>query len=190
MKKLETFNPSTGECLAELSITPSKEIQAMLARAKKAQIEKSSLKKPQGDISVIKALNFKNLAGYKYEYPYEEPKGKPWELQEQFEKRVPSHIRKLNGVKVSLKGFMLPVETKKDKVTKFLLMADQSSCCFGKIPEPNEWVVVDMTSKEGGPILMDQLVEVGGKIEVEEKWEEGFFVGIFHIAAESLRKSK
>ena len=25
----------------------------------------------------IKALNFKNLAGFKYEYPYEEPKGKP-----------------------------------------------------------------------------------------------------------------
>ena len=85
---------------------------------------------------------------------------------------------------------MLPVETKKDKVTKFLLMADQSSCCFGKIPEPNEWVVVDMTSKDGGPILMDQLVEVGGNIEVEEKWEEGFFVGIFHIAAESLQKTK
>ncbi len=39
MKKLETFNPSTGECLAKLSITPSKELQAMLTRAKKAQIE-------------------------------------------------------------------------------------------------------------------------------------------------------
>jgi hypothetical protein len=138
----------------------------------------------------IKALNFKNLAGFKYEYPYEEPKGKPWELQEQFEKRVPEHIRKLNGSKVALKGFMLPVETKKDRVTKFLLMADQSSCCFGKIPEPNEWVVVDMTAKEGGPILMDQLVEIDGKIEVEEKWEEGFFVGIYHISANTVQKSK
>ena len=138
----------------------------------------------------IKALNFKNLAGFKYEYPYEEPKGKPWELQAQFEKRVPEHIRKLNGSKVALKGFMLPVETKKDRVTKFLLMADQSSCCFGKIPEPNEWVVVDMTAKEGGPILMDQLVEIDGKIEVEEKWEEGFFVGIYHVSADTVQKSK
>ena len=137
-----------------------------------------------------KALNFKNLAGFKYEYPYEEPKGKPWELRAQFEKRVPEHIRKLNGVKVALKGFMLPVETKKDRVTKFLLMADQSSCCFGKIPEPNEWVVVDMTAKEGGPILMDQLVEIDGKIEVEEKWEEGFFVGIYHVSANTVQKSK
>ena len=67
---------------------------------------------------------------------------------------------------------------------------DQSSCCFGKIPEPNEWVVVDMTAKEGGPILMDQLVEIDGKIEVEEKWEEGFFVGIYHVSANTVQKSK
>ena len=38
MSKLDTFNPSTGKLLAELNITPSQEIQAMLARAKKAQI--------------------------------------------------------------------------------------------------------------------------------------------------------
>ena len=85
---------------------------------------------------------------------------------------------------------MLPVETKKDRVTTFLLMADQSSCCFGKIPEPNEWVVVDMMSKDGGPILMDQLIEIDGKIEVEEKWEEGFFVGIYHLVANTVKKSK
>lgn len=151
---------------------------------------KTSAQKTPISLDGTKALNFKNLAGFKYEYPYEEPKGKPWELRAQFEKRVPEHIRKLNGVKVALKGFMLPVETKKDRVTKFLLMADQSSCCFGKIPEPNEWVVVDMTAKEGGPILMDQLVEIDGKIEVEEKWEEGFFVGIYHVSANTVQKSK
>jgi succinate-semialdehyde dehydrogenase/glutarate-semialdehyde dehydrogenase len=38
MNKLDTFNPSTGERLAELNITPSQEIQAMLAKSKKAQI--------------------------------------------------------------------------------------------------------------------------------------------------------
>jgi hypothetical protein len=151
---------------------------------------KTPAEKTQISQEGTKDLNFKNLAGFKYEYPYEEPKGKPWELQAQFEKRVPVHIRKLNGVKVALKGFMLPVETKKDRVTKFLLMADQSSCCFGKIPEPNEWVVVDMTAKEGGPILMDQLVEIDGKIEVEEKWEEGFFVGIYHVSAKTVKKAK
>ena len=36
MRKLETFNPATGELLAELNITPSKEIQVMVVKAKKS----------------------------------------------------------------------------------------------------------------------------------------------------------
>ena len=138
----------------------------------------------------VKELNFKNLAGFKYEYPYEEPKGKPWELKAQFDKRVPEHIRKLTGRRIHLKGFMLPVETQKDRVTTFLLMPDQQACCFGRVPEPNEWVVVDMVPKEGGPILMDQLVQIEGKLVVEEQWEDGFFVGIYHVAASTVKKSK
>ena len=75
--------------------------------------------KPTEISSDAKALNFKNLAGFKYEYPYEQPKGKPWELKEQFDKRVPEHIRKLNGQNISIKGFMLPVETKKTAYLPF-----------------------------------------------------------------------
>ena len=140
--------------------------------------------------NLVKALRFKNITGFKYEYPYEQPKGKPWELKEQFDKRVPEHVRKLDGRHVSIQGFMLPVETKKDRVSTFLLMADQASCCFGRVPEPNEWVVVDMIPKNGGPILMDTLIEIDGNLEVTEKWEDGFFVGIYHMKANSVSKIK
>ena len=140
--------------------------------------------------NVIKELTFKNLAGFKYDYPYEEPKGKPWELKEQFDKRVPEHVRKLDGRHVTIQGFMLPVETKKDKVLTFLLMPDQAACCFGRVPEPNEWIVVDMKHNGGGPILMDLLVEMDGDLEVAEKWEDGFFTGIYHMAANKVEKAK
>ena len=140
--------------------------------------------------SDAKELNFKNLAGFKYEYPYDHPKGKPWELKEQFNNRVPEHIRKLNGQNISIKGFMLPVETKKDRVLSFLLMPDQQACCFGRVPEPNEGLVVDMLPQNGAPILMDQLIEIDGQLEVEEKWEDGFFVGIYHVDASGLKKSE
>ena len=138
----------------------------------------------------IKAITFKNLTGFKYEYPYEEPKGKPWELKEQFDKRVPEHVRKLNGTHITIRGFMLPVETKKDRVQTFLLMVDQASCCFGRVPEPNEWIVVEMLPKDGGPILMDTIIEIDGNLDVEEKWEDGFFVGIYHMNANSIKKIK
>jgi hypothetical protein len=140
--------------------------------------------------NVIKEITFKNLTGFKYEYPYEQPKGKPWELKEQFDKRVPEHVRKLNGAHVTIRGFMLPVETKKDRVNTFLLMVDQASCCFGRVPEPNEWIVVNMLPKDGGPILMDTIIEIDGNLEVAEKWEDGFFVGIYHMEANSIQKIK
>ncbi len=38
MRKLKTFNPATGERIAEFDITTSKEIKAMVGKAKKAQI--------------------------------------------------------------------------------------------------------------------------------------------------------
>ena len=164
---------------------------ASLLGAKDANGTKKDADAPlKTEAAQTKELNFKNLAGFKYEYPYEEPKGKPWELKEQFDKRVPEHIRKLNGSNILLKGFMLPVETKKDRVTTFLLMPDQQACCFGRVPEPNEWVVVDMLPKDGGPILMDQLVEIDGQLEVQEKWEDGFFVGIYHVEANAVKKSE
>ena len=140
--------------------------------------------------TLIKPITFKNLTGFKYEYPYEQPKGKPWELKEQFDKRVPEHVRKLNGKHISIRGFMLPVETKKDRVSAFLLMVDQASCCFGRVPEPNEWIVVEMVPKDGGPILMDTIIEIDGNLQVSEKWEDGFFVGIYHMDANRITKIK
>jgi hypothetical protein len=140
--------------------------------------------------NLVKELNFKSLGGFKYEYPYEQPKGKPWELKEQFDKRVPEHIRKLDGRHVTVQGFMLPVETKKDKVLTFLLMPDQQACCFGRVPEPNEWIVVEMGRVGGGSILMDMVVEIDGNLEVAEKWEDGFFTGIYHMDANLVQKAK
>jgi len=58
--------------------------------------------------NLVKALRFKNITGFKYEYPYEQPKGKPWELKEQFDKRVPEHVRKLDGRHVSIQGSCFP----------------------------------------------------------------------------------
>ena len=32
-------------------------------------------------------------------------------------------------------------------------------------------------------------IEIDGQLEVEEKWEDGFFVGIYHVDASGLKKS-
>jgi len=69
-------------------------------------------------------------------------------------------------------------------VKEFLLLPDQMSCCFGKSPEPNGWVVV--TSSEGVEVLMDQIIRVNGNLTVEERWDEEFFVGLYHMDCEEI----
>ena len=85
----------------------------------------------------------------------------------------------------SVEGFMIPTMVNEDnKVTEFLLLPDQMSCCFGKAPEANGWVVV--TASKGVEIMMDQIIRVTGTMAVEEKWDEEFFVGRYHMACDKI----
>ena len=97
---------------------------------------------------------------------------------------MPREVRKLGGAKVAVEGFMIPTMVNEDnKVTEFLLLPDQMSCCYGKNPAANGWVVV--TSK-GTDIMMDQMIRVTGSIVVEERWDEEFFVGLYHLSCENV----
>jgi hypothetical protein len=80
---------------------------------------------------------------------------------------------------------MLPtVVDENNMVKEFLLLPDQMSCCFGKSPEANGWVVV--SSSDGVEVLMDQIIRVNGNLTVEERWDEEYFVGLYHLDCESI----
>jgi hypothetical protein len=81
---------------------------------------------------------------------------------------------------VAVEGFMIPtVVDENNKVKEFLLLPDQMSCCFGKSPEANGWVVV--TASNGVEVLMERIIRVTGTLTVEERWDEEFFVGLYHM---------
>ena len=58
------------------------------------------------------------------------------------------------------------------------------SCCFGQTPEANGWVVV--SAHDGVEVLMDQIIRATGTLTVEERWDEEFFVGLFHLDCEDI----
>jgi hypothetical protein len=72
-------------------------------------------------------------------------------------------------------------------VKEFLLMPDQLSCCFGQAPEANGWVVV--RSEKGVGVFMDQVIRALGTLMVEERWDEEFFVGLYHLDCQELISS-
>ena len=137
---------------------------------------------PLPEDSPYKEVAFRSISSFPYEVEWETDGKEPDPTA--FLKRVPREIRNLSGTKVAVEGFMIPTMVNEDnKVTEFLLLPDQMSCCYGKSPAANGWVVV---TSEGIDILMDQIIRVTGSMVVEERWDEEFFVGLYHLSCDNI----
>ena len=67
----------------------------------------------------------------------------------------------------------------------FLLLRNQMMCCYGRQPEPNEWVVVKMTGK-GVPSKMDTPLNLYGTLHVGEMFENHVFEGLYQLDGEKV----
>jgi hypothetical protein len=180
-------NATNNEELAE-SVTEGEIIlgQTLLSTEGNQSLPVINLLPPHDDSSGYQSLTYSTLTEFSYEIDWEAD-GVEFDFS-RFAGRVPRSIRNLNGSKVALEGFMVPtVVDESNLVKEFLLMPDQLSCCFGQAPEANGWVVV--RSEKGVGVFMDQVIRVLGTLTVEERWDEEFFVGLYHLDCESLISS-
>ncbi|HEX4343077.1 MAG TPA: DUF3299 domain-containing protein [Verrucomicrobiae bacterium] len=102
--------------------------------------------------------------------------------------KLPDVIRALNDKSVAVTGFMLPTHTDDGRATDFLLLRNQSACCYGVLPKINEWVVV-RTSGKGVKAVMDVPVTVLGTLHVGELVENGQLSGIYELDCDRLSAS-
>ncbi len=138
---------------------------------------------PLKEGSIYKPLAFRDLTNFEYLVEWEAD-GKDFDFSA-YAKRVPSRLREKSGAKVAVEGFMIPtVVDENNKVKEFLLLPDQMSCCFGKSPEANGWLVV--TASNGVEVLMDRIIRATGTLTVEERWDEEFFVGLYHMDCKEI----
>lgn len=136
-------------------------------------------------------VGFELLAAFNYVPPGYESGGAPAEAAKDAKPKdqIPDYVRKLDAQKIAITGFMLPTKFKDGKVTEFLLMKDQSGCCFGAMPRINEWIIVKM-GNGGIPPLMDVPLTLVGQLKVGEVFEEGYLSGIYQLAGEKLLEVK
>ena len=138
---------------------------------------------PLDENSEFERLAFRDMSNFPYDINWDRD-GKEFNFTS-YAKRVPKRLRDKTGASVAVEGFMLPtVVDENNKVTEFLLLPDQMSCCFGKSPEANGWVVVSATN--GVEVLMDQIIRATGTLIVEERWDEEFFVGLYHLDCKEI----
>ncbi len=145
---------------------------------------------PTGEKKPYETVGFESLASFNYQPPgYESMGAAAPEATAAPRDQIPDFVRKHDGKKIAITGFMLPTKFKDGKVTEFLLMKDQSGCCFGAMPRINEWIIVKMT--QGGiPPLMDIPLTLVGQFKVGEVFEEGYLSGIYQLAGEQLLEVK
>ncbi len=95
----------------------------------------------------------------------------------------PDRIRALDGQKVALTGYMIPLRWDENRVPHFMLVRDLLQCCFGGAPEPDEWVDVDM-APEGTTYWAYVPVVVRGTFKLAGQSDEaGYATGAFAIKA-------
>ena len=134
-------------------------------------------------------LGFDRLAAYKFVPPAYDPAADPKAPPASGEEQIPAGVKHWSGKKAIVTGYMLPVKMDGALVTEFLLVKDPMMCCYGVVPNMNEWVVVKMV-KGGVKPLMDVPVSFYGELKVGAMFENGYMTGIYLLEGEKMGEIK
>lgn len=129
-------------------------------------------------------LGFDRLAAYKFTAPPFDPATQADAKPPTGEEQIPAAVKAWSGKKAIVTGFMLPVKMNAGLVTEFLLVKDPMMCCYGVVPNMNEWVVVHMA--KGVRPLMDVPVSFYGELKVGALFENGYMTGIYFLEGEKM----
>jgi hypothetical protein len=145
--------------------------------------ESSAIPAPEVQDGYLR-LGFDLLASYKFIAPEYDPAANPKTPPVTGEEQIPAAVKSWNGKKAIVTGFMLPtkLETGSGKAVEFLLMANQMACCYGTVPNMNDWVIVKIP--KGVPITQDIPISFRGTFKVSPTFESGYMTGIYELEAE------
>ena len=130
-------------------------------------------------------LGFNLLAAYHFTPPDFDPAADPKAPPRGGDEQIPASVKAWSGKKAIVTGFMLPVKMQDGLVTEFLLVKDPMMCCYGVVPNMNEWVVVRMV-KGGVKPLMDMPISFYGTLHVGGMFENGYMTGVYLLEGEKM----
>ena len=125
-------------------------------------------------------------------YPFREPN---WAKMEdpayiaslKLDEQISPKIQAMNGKKVEIQGFMLPLNMPDGNLRTFMLLKDQMACCFGNIPRLNEWVYVRVPKEKKISVHQDVPITLFGTLRVGAKFEREVLTGIYHLELDRIQ---
>lgn len=171
----------------EASLKPEISVDMQPARTPVTQKPKVGGEKSSKRTGAYELLTFDTLASYRIREPNWARLDDPEYIATlNIDDEIPPQIRALNGSKIEIEGFMLPLEGEFDNVRTFVLLKDQMACCFGAIPLLNEWVYVEVPQRKKIRSYQDVLVTLLGTLRVGAKFEGDILTGIYHLELDRL----
>ena len=99
-------------------------------------------------------------------------------------KGMPEGVKKLDGLKVMMTGFMLPID-EVENIKQFLLVQSLWSCCFGQPPDINGIVRVVYKGTKRLDYQFEP-IKMTGVFRVKATVEDGYCVDIYQLETEAV----
>jgi hypothetical protein len=132
------------------------------------------------------ALGFDKLAAFEYTIVDSATGATPEEIEKaKLRDQVPAWIKIYQDKRIALTGYMMPLQVEKGLAKKLIIMRDITTCCFGNVPNMNEYVVVSMKG-EGVKAIQDVPVVLTGVLHIAEKYENGYIVALYQMDGEKF----
>jgi len=130
----------------------------------------------------VQLMNFDDMADFDYTAPTLDEIDNGTKRPEQ----VPAEILAFNNALVEIEGYMIPIEVEQGKVRSFILSRTLSGCCFGDMPNIQEWVDVRMQDGTDADYIPYAPVLVIGRMSVGELVDEYGITSLYRMTAESV----
>lgn len=101
-----------------------------------------------------------------------------WPYEDGF-KGMPKHIKKWDGKRVAMAGFMLPID-EVENIKTFYLVKSLWSCCYGIPPDVNGLVKINVKAKKGCAYQYDPILIVG-TFRLKKVMDEDYCVCIYQM---------
>ena len=102
---------------------------------------------------------------------------------------IPKEIKALNGKKVAVKGFIIPLANSGKSINEFLFADELVTCMFCAMLGYDQWMMGSTVDTRGFNISDDQYedpVTIYGTLEVGPIFENGQFTCLYRIKADGV----
>lgn len=214
IKKPKVTEPDPGLQLAKVDVDPAKTVTPDVAEVDEPQVgpdgqEHPSLQQlaestplPEGaKIEGYLNINFNEMADFPYyvldpddpdmvigpeEAADDEQAKKIKALAKLGDKQIPKEVQDLHGKKVTVVGFMIPIEFDKGTTNEFVLIRVVPSCFFCQKPQITDWIEIKVEEGKRFECNTADPLQITGTMKIGAVREDGIVTSIFRMEADGM----